>query len=66
MLSVASKISLKLQGGILDKKESKEFEKKKFFKNAVRLRKFDESAKKTNLKIKSIDDYKDLLTSQLL
>ena len=65
-LSEASKVSLKLQGGVLDKKECKEFEKKEFFKSAIRLRKFDESAKKSNVKIKSINDYEDLLSSQLL
>ena len=66
LLSDASKISLKLQGGILNKKESNEFEKIPFFKNTIKLRKFDELAKKTNIKIKSINDYKDLLSSQLL
>jgi len=66
LLSDASKISLKLQGGILNKKESNEFEKMSFFKNTIKLRKFDELAKKTNIKIKSINDYKDLLSSQLL
>ena len=66
LLSNASKISLKLQGGILNKKESNEFEKIPFFKNTIKLRKFDELAKKTNIKIKSINDYKDLLSSQLL
>jgi|TARA_B100001964_G_scaffold11046_1_gene11718 predicted HD phosphohydrolase len=65
-LSDASKISLKLQGGILNKKESNEFEKMAYFKNAIKVRKFDELAKKTNVKIKSIDEYKDLLNSQLL
>ena len=65
-LSEASKISLKLQGGVLNKKESKEFEKKDFFKNSVKLRKFDEVAKRTDIKIKSITEYKDLLSSQLL
>jgi len=65
-LSDASKISLKLQGGILNKNESKKFEKKKYFKNVIKLRKFDEAAKKTNIKIKSINNYKNLLVSQLL
>ena len=37
-----------------------------YFKNAIKVRKFDELAKKTNVKIKSIDEYKDLLNSQLL
>ena len=66
LLSNASKISLKLQGGVLNKKESKDFEKQNFFKNTIKLRKFDETAKKTNIKIKYITDYKKLLISQLL
>jgi len=65
-LSNASKISLKLQGGILNKKESKDFEKNEFFKDAIKLRKFDEAAKKTNVKMKPIDQYENLLRSQLL
>ena len=65
-LSDASKISLKLQGGMLNAKESKEFEKKDFFKHSIKLRKFDEVAKKTNIQIKSIVDYKELLNSQLI
>ena len=65
-LSEASKISLKLQGGALNKDESKEFEKKDFFKNSIKLRKFDEIAKRTDIKMKSIVEYKDLLSSQLL
>ena len=35
-LSEASKISLKLQGGVLNKKESNEFEKKDFFKQTIK------------------------------
>ena len=66
LLSEGSKISLKLQGGLLNKKESKDFEKQNFFKNTIKLRKFDEAAKKTNIKMKSITDYKKLLISQLL
>ena len=65
-LSEASKISLKLQGGVLNKKESKEFEKKNFFKHSIKLRKFDEVAKRTDVKMKSIIEYKDLLNSQLI
>ena len=65
-LSDASKVSLKLQGGVLDTKESKEFEKKDFFKNSIKLRKFDEVAKRTDVKMKSIIEYKDLLSSQLI
>ena len=65
-LSDASKISLKLQGGVLNTKESKEFEKKDFFKNSIKLRKFDEVAKRTDIKMKSIIEYKNLLNSQLI
>jgi len=65
-LSDASKISLKLQGGVLNKNESKKFEKKDFFKQSIKLRKFDEAAKRTDIKIKSIIEYKDLLSSQLI
>ena len=65
-LSEASKISLKLQGGVLNDKESEEFKKKKYFKNSVLVRKFDEAAKKTNIKMKSIDNYKSLLKSKLI
>ena len=66
LLSKASKISLKLQGGALNDQESKEFKKKKYFKNSVLVRKFDEAAKKTNIKIKSIDSYKSLLKLKLI
>ena len=65
-LSEASKKSLKLQGGILNDDESKEFKKKKYFKNSILVRKFDEAAKETNIKMKKIDNYKSLLKSKLL
>ena len=65
-LSNASKISLKLQGGIMDNNEAKEFENNKFFEDSIKLRKFDEIAKKTGLNIKSINDYKNLLISKLV
>jgi [1-hydroxy-2-(trimethylamino)ethyl]phosphonate dioxygenase len=66
LLSDASKISLKLQGGIMNNEEAKQFESNKFFKNSIKLRKFDEIAKKSGLKIKSINEYKNLLTSKLI
>ena len=65
-LSDASKVSLKLQGGVLDAKASKEFEKKNFFKHSIKLRKFDEVAKRTDVKMKSIIEYKNLLSSHLI
>ena len=65
-LSEAAKISLKLQGGIMDNKEAKEFEGNEFFEDSIKLRKFDEEAKKADLKIKSINEYKNLLSSKLI
>ena len=64
-LSEASVVSLKLQGGLLNSKEAKSFEKEEFFKDSIRLRKFDEVAKKEGIKIKDIIDYKDLLKASL-
>jgi len=66
LLSEASKVSLKLQGGIMNDKESKEFESNEFFESSIKLRKFDEGAKKIGLKIKSINQYKNLLVSKLI
>jgi predicted HD phosphohydrolase len=66
LLSEASKISLKLQGGIMNNEEAEEFESNKFFENSIKLRKFDEIAKESGLKIKSINEYKNLLTSKLI
>ena len=54
-----------LQGGVLNNKDAKLFEKDKFFKDSIKLRKFDEAAKKVGLKIKDIIDYKDLLKASL-
>ena len=66
ILSKASKISLKLQGGIMDEEEANEFKNNEFFENSIKLRKFDEGAKKNSLKIKSIKEYKNLLFSKLI
>jgi len=66
LLSEASKVSLKLQGGVMSNEEAKKFERNKFFENSIKLRKFDEIAKKSDLKIKSINDYKNLLISKLI
>ena len=65
LLSEASKISLKLQGGVLNDDESTKFEEQDYFKSTILLRKFDDAAKKTDIKMKSIHDYKKLLTSKI-
>ena len=66
ILSEASKVSLKLQGGIMNDKGAKEFESNEFFESSIKLRRFDEEAKKAGLKIKSINEYKNLLVSKLI
>ena len=66
ILSQASKVSLHLQGGVMNEEEAEEFEKEKFFDDAIKLRKFDEAAKKVGIKMKDINDYKNLLISNLL
>ena len=49
----------------MDNEEAKDFEFNEFFEKSIKLRKFDEIAKKTNFKIKSINEYENLLTSKL-
>ena len=66
ILSKASKISLNLQGGVMNDDEAKKFEDEKYFDDAIKLRKFDEAAKKKGIKMKDINDYKNLLNSNLL
>ena len=53
-LSDASKISLKLQGGIMNEIDAKKFEQNKNYENDIKLRRFDEGAKQKNLKIKKL------------
>ena len=66
LLSEASKKSLKIQGGVLSSEECKKFEEQEYFKNSILLRKFDEAAKRTDVKMKSIHDYQKLLVSKLV
>ena len=66
LLSEASKTSLRLQGDVLNGEECSKFETQEYFKPSILLRKFDEAAKRTDLKMKSIQEYKKLLTSKLI
>ena len=52
ILSEASKVSLKLQGGIMDDDEAKKFISLKFHDDAILLRKYDDEGKIPNIKIK--------------
>ena len=66
LLSEASKISLKLQGGIMNDDEAKRFSSLKFYNDAIKVRKYDDDGKIPNVKIKNIEDYRDLIYSQLI
>ena len=66
LLSDPSKISLELQGGIMNDEEAQKFTSSKFCKDAITLRKYDDEGKIPNIKMKKIDDYRDLIASQLI
>ena len=66
LLSDPSKISLKFQGGIMNDEETQKFTSSKFYKDAITLRKYDDDGKIPNIKMKKIDDYRDLIVSQLI
>ena len=66
ILSEASKVSLKLQGGMMDDNEAKKFVSLKFHNEAILLRKYDDEGKIPNIKMKKIEDYRNLINSQLI
>ena len=66
ILSEASKVSLKLQGGIMSDNEAKKFVSLKFHEQAILLRKYDDEGKILNIKMKKIEDYRNLINSQLI
>ena len=47
-------------------KECTKFETQEYFKPSILLKKFDEAAKKNDIKMKSIHDYQKLLSSKLI
>jgi len=46
--------------------KARKFTSSKFYKDAIILRKYDDDGKIPNIKMKKIDDYRDLITSQLI
>ena len=66
ILSEASKVSLKLQGGIMNDNEAKKFVSFKFHNDAILLRKYDDEGKIPNIKMNKIEDYRNLINSQLI
>ena len=65
-LSEASKVSLKLQGGIMSDNEARKFVSLKFHEQAILLRKYDDEGKIPNIKMKKIEEYRNLINSQLI
>ena len=49
----------------MNDEESQKFISLKFCKDAIMLRKYDDGGKIPNTKVKQIDDYRNLITSQL-
>ena len=66
ILSEASKTSLKLQGGVMSDKETEEFTSLKFHYDSILLRKYDDEGKIPNFKMRKIEDYRNLINSQLI
>ena len=50
----------------MNDEEVKKFTSLKFHKEAIILRKYDDDGKMPNIKIKKIDDYQNLISSQLI
>jgi len=58
-LSITSKKSLKIQGGVMKTDEQEVFKGRLFYKEAILLRKWDDKAKIKGLEINSIFSFKD-------
>ena len=62
-LSAASQCSLALQGGSMSPTEIRAFESRRYSKDAVQLRRWDDMAKVPQLNVPSLDHYSALLKS---
>jgi predicted HD phosphohydrolase len=60
-LSPASVVTLKLQGGPMGAHEVTKFETERFYKEAVRVRQWDDQGKVTGLKTPGLGDYRTLI-----
>ena len=61
-LSPASKKSLALQGGPMSDAERADFERNPFYADAVRLRHWDDAAKREDWNVPGVESYRELLT----
>lgn len=57
-LSEASKKTLEFQGGVMDVKEAEAFEKDPLFETSIRMRKWDELAKETDMALVNLEEMK--------
>ncbi|HVI89723.1 MAG TPA: HD domain-containing protein [Dongiaceae bacterium] len=65
-LSAASILSLKLQGGVLDQAQAKEFEQRPFAEEAVKLRHWDEEGKEVGMKTPDLTHFYRYVEASLL
>ncbi len=65
-LSPASMLSLKLQGGVMTPEEAADFEKLPYAQDAIRLRRYDEQAKVTGLRVPAFDAYQLMMTAAIV
>tara|TARA_B100000287_G_scaffold255262_1_gene239926 strand:- start:1073 stop:1612 length:540 start_codon:yes stop_codon:yes gene_type:complete len=65
-LSEASKISLNLQKGIMKDDEAEKFSKLKYFEDAIKIRQYDDDGKVPDIKMRKIEDYTEIISSQLI
>lgn len=63
--SEASKQTLKYQGGKMSENEMKNFELEPLFEDSLAVRYYDEKSKLTDIKLKPLSYYKELLTTHL-
>jgi phosphonate degradation associated HDIG domain protein len=61
-LSPASVHTLKLQGGPMSAQQVAQFERERFYREAVRLRRWDDQGKVAGLKTPTLRDYLELIT----
>jgi putative nucleotidyltransferase with HDIG domain len=64
-LSLGSIASMKIQGGVMGKKEANEFEKNKWFKESIELRYADEAAKEIKIPQMTFSDFKEYIIDVL-
>ena len=60
-LSPASRVSLSLQGGPMGDDERSKFESNPYYRDAIRLRRWDDTAKVHGLKVPGLDHYRNPL-----